>query len=287
MIVAAPLVRGAGIHAVEQPRRTKEIMMASMTRVLAALAVPALAGVALADEPAALRFAPVDARIALSNQQLADDLAKALRTSGRLVGYSIDIASEGGIATLAGNVANDAQRAAALDIARGFPGVVSVEDKLIARAVSAVVPVGFAEPQPPAAGGPVAVPAPMPSSAPIARSLPPASIGGGNPATNGAMPMHEGAPAGAAGGMLPEPAPANAFPGGLSPYSDSPTLPPYAWPSYTPYNNFASMAYQTQHPSGAWPFIGPPHPYPMIPSGWRSVNLRWRRGYWYLRFNAF
>jgi hypothetical protein len=47
------------------------------------------------------------------------------------------------------------------------------------------------------------------------------------------------------------------------------------------------MAFQTQYPSGAWPFIGPPHPYPMIPSGWRSVNLRWKKGYWWLKFNAF
>jgi hypothetical protein len=76
------------------------------------------------------------------------------------------------------------------------------------------------------------------------------------------------------------------FSGGVAPYSDAPVLPPYSWPAYTPYNNFASMAYQTQYPAGAWPFIGPPHPYPMIPSGWRHVSLRWRGGYWWLKFHA-
>ena len=244
--------------------------MAPMSRVLAAFAVPALAGAAFAEE-AALRLAPIAAPVDLSNQRLANDLALALKQSGRLSGYTIDIAAEGGIATLAGSVANGAQRAAALDVARGFPGVVSVEDRLVAREASAVVAVGFNVPQPPP---PPATITPAP-----AEKMPASAAG-----ALGNIP-HDGR--GDAGNALPEPAPANSFPGGLSPYSDSPNVPPYAWPSYTPDNNYASMAYQTQYPSGAWPFIGPPHPYPMIPSGWRSVNLRWRRGYWYLRFNAF
>ena len=90
----------------------------------------------------------------------------------------------------------------------------------------------------------------------------------------------------AEGEQLAEPAPINAFAGGVAPYSDAPVMPPYAWPAYTPYNNYASMAYQTQYPSGAWPFIGPPHPYPMIPSGWRRVTLKWKKGYWWMNFKA-
>jgi hypothetical protein len=83
-----------------------------------------------------------------------------------------------------------------------------------------------------------------------------------------------------------EPEPVMDYAGGIAPFSDAPALPPYAWPSYTPYNNFASVAYQTQYPSGAWPFIGPPYPYPMIPSGWRRVSLTWKKGYWWMKFHA-
>lgn len=83
-----------------------------------------------------------------------------------------------------------------------------------------------------------------------------------------------------------EPAPIHSFAGGIAPYADAPVMPPYSWPAYTPYNNYASMAYQTQYPSGAWPFIGPPHPYPMIPSGWRRVTLKWKKGYWWMHFHA-
>ena len=88
------------------------------------------------------------------------------------------------------------------------------------------------------------------------------------------------------GVLVSEPYPTSAFAGGVMAHNDSPALPAYSWPAYTPYNNFASMAYQTQYPSGAWPFIGPPHPYPMIPAGWRSVNLRWSKGYWWLKFRS-
>ncbi len=83
-----------------------------------------------------------------------------------------------------------------------------------------------------------------------------------------------------------EPEPVVDYQGGIAPFSDAPVVPPYSWPSYTPYNNFASLAYQTQYPSGAWPFIGPPYPYPMIPSGWRRVSLTWKKGYWWMRFHA-
>ena len=82
------------------------------------------------------------------------------------------------------------------------------------------------------------------------------------------------------------PTPVHQFAGGVAAFSNRPTLPPHAWPAYTPYNNYASMAYQTQYPSGAWPYIGPPHPYPMIPAGWRSVSLKWHHGYWWLKFKA-
>ena len=102
---------------------------------------------------------------------------------------------------------------------------------------------------------------------------------------SGVLPTGLEAP-GAAPAIVTEPAPVTEFAGGIAPYADAPVLPPYSWPAYTPYNNYASMAYQTQYPAGAWPFIGPPHPYPMIPSGWRKVTLKWQKGYWWLKFHA-
>jgi hypothetical protein len=231
--------------------------MRKLSRFLAALAAPLLAGVGLAED-GAIRLLPADAQVTSVNQQLADDLAMTMRKSGRLAQYSISITAEGGIVTLAGTVENSQQRAEALNLARRFPGVVGVDNQLQTRVEDKLVVVTFQE-----------------AAANATQA----------PAGSGALPVHNAATGSKAPAL--EPAPMNAFPGGVAPYSDSPVLPPYAWPAYTPYNNYASMAYQTQYPSGAWPFIGPPHPYPMIPSGWRSVTLRWRRGYWWLRFNAF
>jgi len=233
--------------------------MRKLSRFLAALALPVLAGVGRADDDA-IRFAPADANVSRVNQQLADDIALQMKKSGRLSNYNINISTEGGVVTLAGRVASAQQRAEALNIARTQAGVVAVEDKLTGGQDASLVAVNFVQP-------------------PANTTAPP-------PGFN-ALPTRP--PGAAADGKAPvlEPFPQNAFPGGLAPYSDTPVIPPYAWPAYTPYNNFASMAYQTQYPSGSWPFIGPPHPYPMIPSGWRSVNLRWKRGYWWLKFNAF
>jgi hypothetical protein len=237
--------------------------MRKLSRLLAALALPIMAGAGRADD-GAIRLAPADANVSRVNQQLADDIALEMKKSGRLANYSINISAEGGVVTLAGRVASPQQRAEALNIARIQAGVVAVEDKLAGGDEASLVAVNFVQP-------------PANTTAPSPGFVPP----GYN-----ALPTR--APAvDAHGKPIPEPFPQNAFPGGLAPYSDTPVIPPYAWPAYTPYNNFASMAYQTQYPSGAWPFIGPPHPYPMIPSGWRSVNLRWRRGYWWLKFNAF
>jgi len=234
--------------------------MRKLSRLLAALALPVLAGAGRADD--AIRLTPADANVSRVNQQLADDIALQMKKSGRLSNYNINISTEGGVVTLAGRVASAQQRAEALNIARTYAGVVAVEDKMAGGADSSLVAVNFE--QPPA--NTTAPPGPPPGFVPGVNALP--------------HRTPDGKP-------VAEPFPQNAFPGGLAPYSDTPVIPPYAWPAYTPYNNFASMAYQTQYPSGAWPFIGPPHPYPMIPSGWRSVNLRWRRGYWWLKFNAF
>jgi hypothetical protein len=64
-----------------------------------------------------------------------------------------------------------------------------------------------------------------------------------------------------------------------------PPLPPYAWPTFAPYNNYARVGYPTMYPYDAWPYIGPFYPFPKVPLGWRKVQLKWEDGkWWYGRF---
>jgi hypothetical protein len=60
-----------------------------------------------------------------------------------------------------------------------------------------------------------------------------------------------------------------------------PRMPPYAWPTYAPYNNYSRVAYPHLYPYQSWPFIGPCYPFPKVPLGWRSVKLTWQDGYWW------
>jgi hypothetical protein len=84
------------------------------------------------------------------------------------------------------------------------------------------------------------------------------------------------------GGMPPEPLPIYSAPGGMpNPHLQPPPLPPNAWPTYAPYNNYSRVGYPTLYPYEAWPFIGPMYPFPKVPPGWRAVTLRWQDGYWW------
>jgi len=58
-------------------------------------------------------------------------------------------------------------------------------------------------------------------------------------------------------------------------------MPPYAWPTYAPYNNVSRVAYPELYPPQAFPFIGPMYPFPKVPLGWRSVQLKWEDGHWW------
>lgn len=184
-----------------------------------------------------------------ANQALANRLAQEYRTSGRLSAYSVDIEAIDGKVSLSGSVSSQAQLDALLEMTRQCPGVADVTSDV---QIESIRPVAF-----------------QPGDAP--RPLPTDAAAKPAPGPNG---------------VVVEPAPITNYTGGIAPYADAPVMPPYSWPAYTPYNNFASMAYQTQYPSGAWPFIGPPHPYPMIPSGWRRTTLKWKGGYWWLKFHA-
>ena len=89
-----------------------------------------------------------------------------------------------------------------------------------------------------------------------------------------------------ANGPIVDPLPV-AQPLGAAPYDlNPPRLPPYAWPTYAPYNNFSRVAYPQAYPYNAWPFIGPFYPFPKVPLGWRSVTLEWQDGHWYFGRNG-
>jgi len=86
-------------------------------------------------------------------------------------------------------------------------------------------------------------------------------------------------------GPVVEPAPVG-LPGQISPDMQAPPLPPYAWPTYAPYNNASRIGYPQAYPYNAFPFIGPYYPFPKVPLGWRKVTLEWSDGHWYLGRNS-
>ncbi len=72
-----------------------------------------------------------------------------------------------------------------------------------------------------------------------------------------------------------------------APYDlNPPRMPPYAWPTYAPYNNYSRVAAPTAYPYNAWPFIGPIYPFPKVPLGWRAVRLEWDDGFWWFSKTA-
>ena len=239
------------------------------SRCLLAAAVGLCLGRSLpAQEPAPLGVAPgaaVAPQPVLSlNQQVANTIAENLRQNARLSGYKIDICYQNGIAEVSGCVDNLPQKEEVLRIVQGVPGVERVRDHL------GVINSGpLAQVQ---AAAPDAVPPPrrVPDEAGPALGAPP-------PLPPGAIPGPVG---GYPGPMEPTPIFQAGPPGG--PYALPPAnMPPYAWPTYAPYNNYSRVAYPSAYPPNAFPFIGPPYPFPKVPLGWRSVKLEWIDGHWW------
>jgi BON domain len=196
-------------------------------------------------------------RAASANQQMADTIAGNLRQSGLLRHYTIDISFHDHTAVLTGNVADQMQREEALRIVQGVPGVDRVIDRLI--------PGGLTRVQ---ANAPVAPVPPLPTlPAPQERPVDPIPNNNGIPQNNEPNPLFS----------APAPSPAEVNP---------PRMPPYAWPSYAPYNNYSRVAYPLSYPYNAWPYIGPFYPFPKIPPGWRSVKLEWDDGHWWFSKHA-
>lgn len=206
---------------------------------------PALGGAAEPPprEPTPLSVAPS------TNQRMANSIAAQLRQSGLLRNYDVDISFRDGLAELSGSVADAGQRDQVVRLVRGVAGVRQVIDRL--SVAGSIVPVQ--------AGG---EPAPL-------QALPPAS-----PTPPPAAPVAQGAPA-------PEAMPIYQAPGPAPHQLNPPKMPPYAWPTYAPYNNYSRVAYPQAYPYNSFPFIGPIYPFPKIPLGWRSVKLEWDDCFWW------
>jgi hypothetical protein len=191
------------------------------------------------------------------NQRLADAIAERLRQSNALHQYRIEVLFKDGTAELNGTVADQPQHDEALQIVRGMPGVEQVIDHVSSgdlTPVQAVVP-------------PVICPSP----------------GNGllGPGPNGGVPGN-GLLGPAPNGGVVEPQPVFQAPA-PGPYDlNAPKMPPYAWPTYAPYNNYSRVGYPTLYPHQSFPFIGPLYPFPKVPLGWRAVKLEWQDGHWWL-----
>jgi BON domain len=235
-------------------------------RMRTRLWLTALAGLCLAragfsaspSEPAPLPLAPVPGT-ASSNQTMADTIAEHLRRSSSLEHYNVEITCRDGVVELYGRVHDQRQREEVLRLVQGVSGVDRLRDHLIVD--GGVRPVEDAEkiptPTPEVEKAPIPTPTPVPDSAKKAEHDP-----------------------------QPEPQPLFAAPP-PSPYAlNPPKMPPYAWPTYAPYNNFSRVAYPLAYPYNAWPYIGPCYPFPKVPLGWRSVKLEWDDGYWWFSRTA-
>jgi hypothetical protein len=194
-----------------------------------------------------------------TNQQTADTIVARLRQSGQLRQYNIEVDYHDGTVDLKGVVADQSQRAAVARIVASVPGVRRIRDALQVQdgvmQAQAIEPPTLPEPNTlPAAPGLIPPPGMPPGQVP--------PMPGMMPGTGEPMPVWQAPPP--------------------NPYElNPPKMPPYAWPTYAPYNNYSRVAYPELYPYNAWPFIGPIYPFPKVPPGWRKVSLEWQDGYWW------
>lgn len=199
-----------------------------------------------------------------NNQGMAEMIAGAIGRSP-LANEDIEVRFNNGVATLSGSVSHPQMSEMAEAIAGAGPGVQGVRNNL--RVVAGAAGPQFNQ-----------------------------QLGGGGPQFNqpmGGPPIqqvgyNQGGYGQGAGGMIPPmPAPPMQGHGGAGASHmayDMPHLPEYAWPSYAAYPNSAAVSYPTEYSASAWPYIGPFHPYPQVPLGWRQVQMEWDDGYWSLNF---
>lgn len=219
----------------------------------------AATGPILADEPRPFPNIPVQQAGENPNQLVANGVARELRASSALHNFHVDVLCQNGIVELRGQVADIRQRDEAVRLARSVPGVTRVltniqvaqasgQQTIIRTQFDAAAEQNQAKPD----KGLDLIP-------------PPRKVEGDN------LPQD---PVPSFRAPLP---PAGAVPGGVAP-----PLPPYAWPSYAPYNNYSRVAYPLAYPCEAFPLIGPVYPFPKTPLGWRKVTLQYDDGHWWL-----
>jgi hypothetical protein len=204
---------------------------------------------------------PVDpGRPAAPAETIAQTIARNLRESGQLSRYRVNVMHQGnGVIDLVGEIADEGQRATVIDITRKVPGVRMVRDWMQVRDLG-IVPVQ----------GPLIQPIPLPLPQPVDKD-------------KGGIRVPE-----RIDGQLQDPTPIFQGPGGAGAPGvgvSPPPLPPYAWPTFAPYNNYSRVAYPNAYPYEQWPFIGPMYPFPRVPLGWRSVCLTWEDGHWWFHRN--
>lgn len=188
------------------------------------------------------------------DQVLADRVARHLESCGTLRNFTIHVLVRDGIVTLRGEVATAEQMKEAIRQARQVPGVVQVIHELHIRS------------------------APAGTLQTVQYTNPPAPLSQPGTTTPG---TDTGPPA-----PPPEPLPSYRIPVPAHGMLGTPPLPPIAWPTYAPYNNYSRVAYPTCYPYEAFPYFGPFYPFPKVPLGWRAVKLEWNDGFWYLSTHA-
>lgn len=258
---------------------------------------------------------------AAGDREVAQQIADRLRDSGRLQDYRVEVKFNRGTAWLSGRVTSEDQLNSALQIANDTPDVERVVSKVeVARdevGHRASEASHLEEPQMHDEAVRRAdlheMPAPAHASSPrrnrgasmnqpSSRSRQSAprqasaqrSRRGGRPLAQGAvapvnyparMNQEEVRPYEAGGGR-PMPSAVQPVGSDVAPARyDHPNMPNYAWPSYSPYPNYAALTYPKQYSPTAWPYIGPFYPYPQVPLGWRKVTLEWDDGWWFLDFS--
>jgi hypothetical protein len=195
---------------------------------------------------------------------MAEAIADHLQRSGRLRGYRVDIRYAEGHVELSGRVADSAQRTEVLRLVQAIPGVEKINDLLDVATGGMVL----------ASQGPGIEPF---SATDKIATEPPATAENQGPfaPVSGFKNLTTDIP------QEPMSIMEGAMPGGGDPNGQPPPMPPYAWPTYAPYNNYSRVASPTLYPYQAFPFIGPMYPFPKVPLGWRAVTLQWQDGYWW------
>lgn len=214
----------------------------------------------------------------VDDNKLVASIAERLNQSAVTRGTDISVTAKGGIVTIIGNAENSAQKQAVLQVIQYTEGVVAVRDGVKTSNIKQTQGPGDipntlpnVTPEQPITPTPLPM-TPLQPSEPIGPIVSPPTVGVPPSMNNGPVgnPMVEPMPMGMAG--MGGPAMAGA----------APPLPPYAWPTYAPHNNFSRVAYPQAYPANAFPFIGPFYPFPKVPLGWRNVNLQFDDGFWWM-----